>query len=97
MPRVYLRNIHGTFYDENYNKVNCLSIKDIFGKKKASFIVKPSLDTQKGKNVNKIWIKNGELYYKNNKYQTIDVLIGEYGIDFLIQEDVKQHPIHTSI
>lgn len=89
-PSCFLRCINGTFYDQNYNRLEeagdilkCLS-------KGEEYIIKPSLDGQGGKGVKKIKVEGSGFFLGENK---IDVLsLPElYREDFVIQNIIKQH------
>lgn len=57
-------------------------------------IIKPTLFSNSGKNVEKLVVKNGNTNLGN---RTIDVVFDEYGKNFVIEELAKQHPAMASL
>src|SRR5699024_7419591 len=55
------------------------------------------LDTQKGRNVNRIIIKDKNILFNDKTYEDLNELEDVYGNDFLIQEELKQHSLLSSI
>lgn len=98
MPRIFLRNIHGEFYDENYEVIKNIRFDSLFnGYERQSFIIKPSLDTSKGKNVKKITFKDGVYYCDEEKYSALYDIIKPYNKDYLIQELIEQNETLSQI
>ncbi len=84
LPRVILKNINGFFYIDKQPKslekaiAHCCNFKE--------FVIKPSIGTYGGKDVNKV-----ELDKVENKNDFLAKLFYEYKSDFIVQEIVAQH------
>jgi hypothetical protein len=95
MPKILLRNIDGKYYDEEYNKINeSNAINQILEYSGQKIVIKPSMDTGGGLNVNVI---NMSDFKKNNLKDYITNIIQESGKDYLIQEYVCQHNLVSEI
>lgn len=87
-PKTYLRNINGRYLNTNYLNVN---EKIIFEElKDGEYIIKPSLDTCGGKNVEILNKKDNKFMLGNNIIKIND-LLKKYYKNFIIQEKIKQH------
>lgn len=78
-PKTILRKTHGIFMDENY-KVLDQSESNKIVTSSNKFIVKPSIDSDGGKNV--------RFYKKVESIQSIDQF---YKNNYIVQEKIKQH------
>lgn len=89
-PKVFLRNINGIYYDRNYEYTeNNLDIENYF-QYQTKLIVKPSLDTGGGINVQIFYKKDDNKYYnKNNEKLTFQYLDKNYKENYLIQEFIE--------
>lgn len=79
MPKTFLKSINGVYYNESYKPVSkeralaiCREIND-------DFIIKPTIDTSTGKNVEKA-----------DASSDLEALFQKMGADFVVQELVKQ-------
>ena len=84
MPKTVVRNINGTFLDEEYRPLTYDDVLNIIGKYD-SLIVKPSIENGCGKSV--------KLYSKND-YTDI---FTDFKQDYLIQEVLRQHNLLSSL
>src|SRR3989338_3175114 len=88
-PEVLLRNIHGAFYDAEYNRIS----GDIYGHfdSEDKVIIKPSLESMSGRNVT-LFIKNSDgKFYNGNKVLDREYLSKRFKKNFLIQRYINQH------
>lgn len=82
-PNTIIHNIGGIFYNDNYEIISNKDAYDLVKKafkKQNELIIKPTVDTNSGKNVKVI-----------NKDVNILELFDKYRSNFIIQELVKQH------
>lgn len=85
-----LRRIRGQYYDNQYNSIDKNAAVSILYEGK-EFIIKPS-DSNNGFGINKLEIKNKEIYLGNKKV-TFDDIEKSYGYNFIVQDVIQQHPI----
>jgi len=88
MPGTIIRNIHGDFYDKNYNKIDLnTAISIVLNKLRVHkrVVIKPSIETGGGKGV-AILDENDDI-----DGDFISDLLFKYGQDFIIQNYLKQH------
>ena len=82
----YIYNSNGYFYDENgmmdYQKA-VDKVKDI-----GEAVIKPSVDSNSGRNVNLLNIKNG---IDINTNESINEILNKYNKNYMVQEKIKQH------
>ncbi|AVR00343.1 hypothetical protein OBCHQ24_15475 [Oceanobacillus iheyensis] len=97
MPNIVLRNINGNFYDQEYTRIENTRVKKYLMNHEGVYIVKPSLDTQGGKNIKKLIVNNDNIEFDGIEYQNIDILSRYYNKDFLIQEIIEQHEVLADI
>lgn len=92
-PRVYIRNINGVFYDENYNSINNrISDKLLHSIDEDVIVLKPSLASS-GVGV-KIYKKyNGCFVDSHNVVLSLDFLKANYGCNYLITEFFAQSEV----
>ncbi|MDM1457288.1 hypothetical protein HX025_11600 [Myroides odoratimimus] len=85
MPKVYLRNIQGTFYNENYHVVGHLedTLNLILSNNNEVLVLKPTIDSNSGKGV-KI-LNTSEL-----NLDSLLVLLSEYKENYILQEGITQ-------
>ncbi|MDW7760898.1 MAG: sugar-transfer associated ATP-grasp domain-containing protein [Acidobacteriota bacterium] len=92
-PRCIVRNIDGIFLDLNYNLIliDDIELSNIL-KPYKKIVLKPSIDSSGGKNVN-VFLNNGkEIFEKDNKNKlTMEYLNNYYKKDYVIQEYIEQH------
>lgn len=84
LPKYYIYNCNGYYYSENglIDIKEVLSIIDNIGE----VIIKPTVDTNSGKNVRLLNIKNGLDLIKEER---IDNVLKSYNKNFIIQERIK--------
>ncbi|MCP4221578.1 MAG: hypothetical protein GY765_43540 [bacterium] len=89
-PDVLLRNLMGVYYDVDYKNVANVDAA-IASWDAQDLVVKPSIDTGSGRNV-QIFHKKPEGYV-NNKEEvlSLEYLNKRYGMDFLVQDRIRQH------
>lgn len=81
-PKTIVKNIHGHFYRDGEE----VSIDNAVGAVMDSGIelmIKPTVETCNGEGVEQI---------REFNHAAIEALFGQYGINFIVQEKVKQHP-----
>ncbi len=82
MPKTYLHLINGQLLDNNYNFIDIKTAKNILMKYN-SFIVKPSMSSYGGKNVQ---------FYNNYKYEDLEKLFRDtVSKNLIFQEQIKQN------
>lgn len=99
LPRIILRNIKGIFYDKNYNILDKKEIEKIILDKRnigKNYIIKHTLETCGGKNVEKIRIEFEGILYKDS-FISFEELLKKYEQNFIIQEVVKQSEFFNKI
>jgi hypothetical protein len=94
IPRTFLRNINGVYYDVEYNplKISPNNVFDIM-KKIEGFIIKPSVDSGGGRSV-EYFIKKNEDYVSitdPSKIFSIAYVEKIFKNNFIIQEYIVQH------
>jgi Sugar-transfer associated ATP-grasp len=93
-PETVLRNINGLYFDRNYNPVIINNSHKLtkFLEANERFILKPSLASGGGKNV-QLYIKKGA-YFVNQEDKPLDLkyLDELYGKGFLFQKMITNHP-----
>lgn len=98
-PKVLIRNIKNTFYNEKYEILSKENLEKLIlnenniGK---DYVIKHSVDTCGGKSVEKIKITLDGVLYKN-QYISCKELLEKYEENFLIQEIVKQSEFFNKI
>ena len=85
IPKTYLMKINGKFFDSNYNPISKTESINLLNN---SFIIKKSCDSNSGKGVQIVNLKNG---YDIKTGIKIDDLLINFDNNFIIQELVKQH------
>lgn len=90
LPRSILRCINGVYYDQHYNRID--GEDDVLGllTDNTTYIMKPSLDGQGGKGVEKGVYSDGKMFTSNQEYDVLN-LRNSYRKDFIIQNVVVQH------
>ena len=95
-PVCVLRNMNGDFLDRDYKDLQMtesLFEKIILKNEKliqqGRFIVKPALETGRGKGVHLFCYKEGKWISDDNKEMSLLYLEREYGRDFIIQECIE--------
>lgn len=95
-PKTILRNINGKYYDVNYERVEFGVICELLKKYSGNYIVKPSLDSGGGKKVMKLQ-SNSQKDSIDGKCVSFENIENIFKRDFLIQENLEQHPILNNI
>jgi len=94
MPYVYLRNIRGLFFDNDYNCLNGDPLFELEQKSVEKFVLKPSLE-ESGRGVRIFKKTNGFYVDKDNTVFSLDYLNKFYKKDYLIQECVSQSTFNS--
>jgi len=89
MPYVYVRNIRGFFFDNNYNSVGKDLLFELKQNKVDSFVLKPSLEAS-GRGVKIFRFNNGQYSASDNTVFSLELLNNVYKQDYLLQECVSQ-------
>lgn len=95
-PKTILRNIEGIYSDKDYIKITEEIAINMLEKLEGVFIIKPSLDTTRAKNVNKIKLTKNKAILKNKEIE-IKELLEKYKKDFIIQEVIEQSKVLSEI
>jgi len=97
LPRVYIRNIEGVYYDEKYEYIkNCEEIFTHIPKDIEKIIVKRAVDSGGGKDVY-LYKRDGNEWreLEHNKKLYLNSLDSIFKKNFLIQEYINQHPFYA--
>jgi hypothetical protein len=92
MPNTVIRNINGNFYDKTYNflsKGEALALLTNFARAE-KFVIKPSIDSGSGKNVNIVDLRGFEIEQIQVKVIRLFKLFKH---DFIVQNYLYQHPL----
>lgn len=81
-PKVYVRRLNGSFFDEGMNYLSVDEAKQLLAIKR-EFVIKPSIGTEQGKGVKRILMTDN---------YDFNALFLEEGNDFIAQEVLKQAP-----
>ena len=95
-PRTFLRNIAGTFADEDYGVLSEKQARSVFENCPEELIAKPALDSCSGNNV-RLLRKIGGIWRDGNNIFNWEVLKNTYGTNWLIQERLHQHSSLSSL
>lgn len=96
VPKIYLKNINGYFYDVDDKLISSLQLKEyIKNIKDGEYIIKPSLGTAGGKDVKILGIEKGVFSISNNKIKLEELLV-DYKKNFLIQEKINHKNTNLS-
>jgi len=91
-PHTVLRCINGTFYDRYYNVLNEKNVPNLFKVlEEGIYILKPSIDSGGGKNVQFIAIADGEPLDTQGNRLLLSEIKERYRGNFLIQRKIEQN------
>lgn len=94
-PDVVLRNIHGRFYDANYNRdedpVNL--IQDAEG---SAVVVKPTTGSKGGSDVALLEVRGGDLVQAGETIRPQE-LFTRYGSNFIVERAIVQHDAFSAV
>ncbi len=90
LPKSIVKCTNGCYYGDN-GRLSFQKAADVCSKYD-SFIIKPSIDSGGGRGVQKI-----ELESEENRKNTVEELFSTYGLDFIVQEVIKQNEILASL
>lgn len=91
-PQTVIRCINGVFYDRYYNVLNEKSVPNLFKDlEEGTSILKPSIDSGGGKNVQFIAIADGEIFDASGNRLIMGEIKEWYRGNFLIQRKIKQN------
>jgi hypothetical protein len=90
-PPVLLRRMNHRYYDGEYRALNKADAAKLLVKANGFFIVKPSIVSGGGLNVQKVYVDHGALWVNDQKAELGDLTL-MYGGDYLIQTAFDQHP-----
>ena len=92
LPETVFRNINGIFYDKNYNLITSNDFLEKYFDDEPRVILKPSLDSGGGKNIQMFYrADNGFYYNKKGDKLTVDFLKIHYKKDYLIQKCIEPY------
>ena len=89
-PRTILRFMRNRFYDESYRVMDADSVLNRLLEQAEPAIIKPSLESGRGRNVRILNVVNRKIYLNGNRVD-LDDLMRIYQSGFIIQELVNQH------
>ncbi len=90
-PMTLVRNINGVYADKNYsNIVDFNQLLELFKTNHSKIIIKPTVDSGSGKNVDVFELSNNQYLNKNAVVLTKEYLKHVYNKDFILQEYLKQ-------
>ena len=93
IPEIYLRNIHGVYYDGQRKKL--LKPELILDKvTDGKVIVKPTIETQGGRNILVFSFKENEWLTRKGERLSIEFLESRFKQNFVVQAYVEQHPFY---
>ncbi|NCC74446.1 MAG: hypothetical protein EOM06_13775, partial [Sphingobacteriia bacterium] len=93
LPKVYLRNIEGVLYDQNYKLINNQSAFDHLPQVDNSrIILKKALDSGGGRQVELFVMRNGIYADINSNILSLDYLNNHFADNYLVQEYIIQQP-----
>jgi len=93
LPKIYIRNIQGAYYSEDYENLQIPEkLTEIIPKKIKEVIIKRSIDSGGGRGI-QLFCREGDKFINKKKEElSISLLEKIYRDNFIIQEHVKQHP-----
>ena len=89
-PYCHLRNINGVFYDHEYSRLSAEEVDTRVRDMRGSFIIKPSLESGKGRLVQMYTFDRGNVARDGDKVGWNEVA-QTYGQDYVVQNVVRQH------
>ncbi len=89
VPKIYLKKINGIFFDENDNQICLNDAVKIINKKYKKFVIKKSIDSNSGRGVRLISLKEDNINIKE--------LLEEFDDNYIVEEIVNQSPIVNKI
>ncbi len=92
MPKVYLRNMDGFFYDENYNHLSedsAIATLNTLSSTCSRVILKPSR-SDSGVGVQIFSLQGGFLKNKKGEILSLELLQSQYKYNYLLQECIEQ-------
>lgn len=89
-PKTVIRFISGAFYDDSYQPLERESAFEKIRDLNHSVIIKPSIGSGGGQNVNLLTVSGGEISL-NDEIVSFQELLNMYKNGFIIQEKVEQH------
>lgn len=95
-PKTILRSIHGKLFNESYQRIDKKTAFELIHDLQETVIIKPSVMSGKGRNVNLLKSKNG-LIFLNDRSFSFDQIVDFYQSGFIIQEFVNQHEDLSSL
>lgn len=93
-PYVYVRNIRGFFFDNDYNSIMEDPLKELERNKVDRFVLKPSR-ADSGRGVKIFRNNNGQYIASDNTVFSLELLNKAYKQDYLIQECVSQSSFNS--
>ncbi len=94
VPRIFLRNIHGVYYDGERIEVQHPQL-EIDTNECSKLIVKPSIESQGGRNIYVFTARENQWLTINGEELSIQFLEEKFKENFIIQEFVEQHPFFS--
>src|SRR5690625_1421426 len=90
-PNIILRNINSSYYSKDYESLSFDEAENRLRNLSKKIVVKPSIDSGAGKNVQILNCCEG-VFYRGNEKITLKNIENEYGnSNFIIQECLEQH------
>lgn len=89
-PETLLKNIHGAYFDEDFNYIQDFENIKKHLKNVPTVIIKPSIDSWGGRNVSVFNLNENEYYNKSGEKFTFDYLDKNYSQNFVVQKYINQ-------
>ena len=91
-PVNVLRRNHGRYYDKSYREVNITEADALLTRDERCLFVKPSLNGWGGRDVRRLVVDRATVQLDGTRV-TLSQLEARYGLDFVIQHEIVQHPM----
>ncbi|MBS2211498.1 hypothetical protein KEM09_08805 [Carboxylicivirga mesophila] len=92
-PKIFIRNIHGTYYSEKGEVIQ--PVLDFGNGTIEKVVVKPSVGSQGGKNIYLFEKKGSQWICEEGHVLSIEFMESRFGMNFIVQEYIHQHPFFS--
>lgn len=90
IPSIIIKNQNGYFFDEKNNLIDATIIENILKNQNGKYVIKPSIDSGGGRNVNLFSIENRKIILEGQEI-SFSKLTQMYDKDFNIQKAITQN------